>query len=86
VGEIFLGVPSVDTREIQTQVLVENGETIVLGGVYETETIKSVAKTPFLGDIPYLGGFFKRTIHADEKTELLVFITPTLIETFAHNK
>lgn len=80
VGEIFLGIPSVDTREIQTQVLVENGETIVLGGVYERETVESIAKTPFLGDIPYLGSLFKRTSKQDEKTELLIFITPKLIK------
>lgn len=80
VGEIFAGVPSVDTREIQTQVLVENGETIVLGGVYEQELIESVSKTPFLGDIPYIGALFKRTIRQDEKTELLIFITPKLIK------
>jgi type IV pilus assembly protein PilQ len=80
VGQIFLGVPSIDTREIQTQVLVENGETIVLGGVYERVTIESVSKTPILGDIPYLGALFKRTLKQDEKTELLIFITPRLIK------
>ncbi len=80
VGEIFLGVPSVDTREIQTQVLVENGETVVLGGVYERETIENVSKTPFLGDIPVLGELFKRKTKEDDKTELLIFITPKLIK------
>lgn len=80
VGEIFLGVPSVDTREIQTQVLVENGETIVLGGVYEVETVNAVAKTPFLGDLPFVGKLFKRTEEMEEKTELLIFITPKLIK------
>ena len=80
VGEVFLGIPSVDTREIQTQVLVENGETIVLGGVYERESVESVSKTPLLGDIPVLGSLFKRTIKSDEKTELLIFITPKLIK------
>jgi len=80
VGQVFLGIPSIDTREIQTQVLVENGETIVLGGVYERETIESVSKTPLLGDIPVLGALFKRTIKSDEKTELLIFITPKLIK------
>jgi len=80
VGEIFLGIPSIDTREIQTQVLVENGETIVLGGIYERETVENVSKTPFLGDIPYLGALFTRTEKKDEKTELLIFITPKLIK------
>lgn len=73
-------VPAVDTREIQTQVLVENGETIVLGGVYETTERNNVAKTPFLGDIPFIGALFKRTEKVDEKTELLIFITPKLIK------
>lgn len=80
VGEIFAGVPSVDTREIQTQVLVENGETIVLGGVYETESIDQTSKTPLLGDIPFLGRLFKRTEKSEEKTELLIFITPKLVK------
>jgi len=80
VGEIFLGIPSIDTNEIQTQVLVENGETIVLGGVFERKQTEQVAKTPFLGDIPYLGALFKNTSTQDEKTELLIFITPKLIK------
>jgi len=80
VGEIFLGIPSVDTREIQTQVLVENGETIVLGGVYERETVENISKTPLLGDIPVLGELFKRKTKQDDKTELLIFITPKLIK------
>jgi type IV pilus assembly protein PilQ len=73
-------VPAIDTREIQTQVLVENGETIVLGGIYETTTSTTTSKTPFLGDIPYIGSLFKRTNNVDEKTELLIFITPRLIK------
>jgi len=73
-------VPSIDTREIQTQVLVANGETVVLGGVYEREDVVNVSKTPFLGDIPYLGALFKYTQKKDEKTELLIFITPKLIK------
>jgi len=80
VGQIFAGIPSIDTREIQTQVLVENGETIVLGGVYERNKVENVSKTPFLGDIPVLGKLFTRTTKTDEKTELLIFITPKLIK------
>ncbi len=80
VGEIFAGVPSVDTRSIETQVLVENGETIVLGGVYDISTVESVSKTPFLGDLPYVGRLFKRTTKSKEKSELLIFITPKLIK------
>lgn len=73
-------VPAVDTNEIETQVLVENGETIVLGGVYETTNRENVSKTPFLGDLPYVGRLFKRTENLEEKTELLIFITPKLIK------
>lgn len=80
VGQIFGGVPSIDTREIQTQVLVENGETIVLGGVYELSSVDSTSKTPLLGDIPFLGRLFKRTQKEETKTELLIFITPRLIK------
>jgi len=80
VGVIFNGVPSVDTTEIETQVLVENGETIVLGGIFERETVSTVSKTPFLGDLPYVGKLFKREEETDQKTELLIFITPRLIK------
>ncbi|MEH6358305.1 MAG: type IV pilus secretin PilQ [Pseudomonadales bacterium] len=80
VGELFLGIPSINTRSVETQVLVENGETIVLGGVYERNTVESTDKTPFLGDIPFIGALFKRTTKSDAKDELLIFITPKLIK------
>jgi len=80
VGDVIANIPSINTRQIQTQVLVENGETIVLGGVYERNTIETIDKTPFLGDIPYLGALFTRTITSDDKVELLIFITPRLIK------
>ena len=85
IGQIFIGrggneFPAIDTNEIQTQVLVENGETIVLGGVYEIEKVDQEAKTPLLGDIPVLGRLFKRTTKREDKTELLIFITPKLIK------
>ena len=79
VGAVFNGVPSINTNSIQTQVLVDNGETIVLGGVYTTQTTSSVTKTPILGDLPYLGRFFRRETKSDDKQELLIFITPRLI-------
>ena len=79
VGEIFNGVPSIDTNQIKTQVLVDNGQTVVLGGIFTTEKTRSVVKTPFLGDIPYLGRLFKRTSERDDKQELLIFITPRII-------
>ena len=79
VGEIFNGVPSIDTNQIKTQVLVDNGQTVVLGGIFTTEKTRSVVKPPFLGDIPYLGRLFKRTSERDDKQELLIFITPRII-------
>jgi len=79
VGTVFNGVPSINTNEIQTQVLVDNGQTIVLGGIFQTDKNISVTKTPFLGDIPYIGRLFTRTVERDDKQELLIFITPRII-------
>lgn len=72
-------VPIISTNEISTQVLVENGETIVLGGVFKQTQSKSVTKVPLLGDIPYVGSLFRKTTNQDSKEELLVFITPRII-------
>ncbi len=80
VGASFGGVPSIDTRTLKTQVLAENGETIVLGGIYEQTTRTDVTKVPLIGDIPILGNLFKSTRKRDEKTELLIFITPRIIK------
>lgn len=79
VGQVFNGVPSINTNEIQTEVLVDNGQTVVLGGIFQVDKNVSTTKTPFLGDIPYLGRLFKRTIERDDKQELLIFITPKII-------
>jgi type IV pilus assembly protein PilQ len=79
VGAVFNGVPSINTNSIQTQVLVHNGETIVLGGIFTTQVTESTTKTPFFGDLPYVGRFFRRTTESDDKQELLIFITPRLI-------
>lgn len=67
VGQVFNGVPSIDTNEIQTEVLVDNGQTVVLGGIFQVDKNISTTKTPILGDIPYLGRLFKRTIDRDDK-------------------
>ncbi len=80
VGQVFNGVPSIDTTAIATRVLVENGQTLVLGGMFRTDRNFSVTKTPLLGDIPYLGRLFRRTIERDDKQELLIFITPRIID------
>jgi len=79
VGAVFNGVPSINTNSIQTEVLVHNGETIVLGGIFTTQITESTTKTPFFGDLPYVGRFFRRTTESDDKQELLIFITPRLI-------
>ena len=63
-----------------TQVLVNNGDTVVLGGIYETERGKTVTKVPLLGDIPGIGFMFRNTISQDDKAELLVFVTPKIIK------
>lgn len=76
----ILGVPAINTRSVTTQVLVDNGETVVLGGVYNARDTKSVDKTPFFGDLPYLGFLFKRTDVDSSKSELLIFITPKIIK------
>ena len=79
-GEVTAGIPAINTNEVTTQVLVGNGETVVLGGIFQSEVTTTTTKTPFLGDIPYLGRLFKRTEHVDERSELLIFITPKIIK------
>jgi type IV pilus assembly protein PilQ len=72
-------IPTIDTTQLTTQVLVGNGETVVLGGVFRTEDVESVAKVPFFGDIPYVGRLFKNTTKQQTKTETLIFITPRIL-------
>jgi type IV pilus assembly protein PilQ len=73
-------VPSIDTREAKTKVLVKNGETLVIGGIYETESQDRTDGIPWLMRIPVLGWLFKNQSTSMEKKELLIFITPTVIE------
>ncbi len=80
VGQVFNGVPSINTNEIETQVLVNDGQTLVLGGIFQTDKNISTTKTPFLGDLPYIGRLFRRTLERDDKQELLIFITPRIIQ------
>lgn len=85
VGELVIAtglggqVPTIDTTELQTRVLVSNGETVVLGGVYDQLDIESETKVPLLGDIPFLGRLFKNTSVTREKQETLIFITPRIL-------
>ncbi len=80
VGTIFSGIPSIDTNNLITQVLVENGETVVLGGVYETTETNNRGSIPLLGDIPMVGVLFRNKTKTQKKKELLVFITPQIID------
>jgi len=80
VGAIFAGVPSINTKEVKTQVLVKNGDTVVLGGVYEQETNNSVTRVPFFGDLPLIGALFRSTSNIDNKSELLIFVTPKILK------
>jgi type IV pilus assembly protein PilQ len=70
---------AIDTQEISTQVLVENGETIVLGGIFQQTSTDDVAKVPLLGDLPFVGNLFKNTQRINEKRELLIFVTPKIL-------
>ena len=72
-------VPEIATREINTAVLVDDGQTVVIGGVYEFTDANSVAKVPFLGDVPFLGNLFKKRSRSKEKAELLIFLTPKVM-------
>ena len=80
VGNIFAGVPSINTKKVDTQVLVDNGGTVVIGGVYTQDESDSTSKVPGLGDIPILGWLFKNNTKAKSKKELLVFITPKILK------
>ena len=79
VGALYRDVPSIDTKNLTTVIAVNNGETAVLGGIYEEIVRNDDSKVPFLGDLPVIGHVFKNTKKTDEKTELLIFITPRII-------
>jgi type IV pilus assembly protein PilQ len=72
-------VPQIDTREINTSVLVDNGQTVVLGGIYEITKQNTANKVPGLGDIPGLGVLFRSTSRESDKAELLIFVTPRIL-------
>jgi len=73
------GELTINKNEINTNVLVDNGETVVLGGIFEQQTQNSQTKVPFLGDIPYLGRLFRKDVKSDNKRELLIFVTPRIV-------
>ena len=73
-------IPTINTRQVTTQVLVDNGETVVLGGVYEQTSTNNTQRVPFFGDLPYVGFLFKKTDKTDNKRELLIFVTPKILQ------
>ncbi|MDM1323458.1 type IV pilus secretin PilQ family protein [Acinetobacter pseudolwoffii] len=73
-GEYYL-----NKNQLNTNVLVENGETVVLGGIFEQQTVNQQTKVPFLGDIPYVGRLFRKDLKSDNKRELLIFVTPRIV-------
>jgi len=75
-----LSAPSIDTREVQSQLLVDNGQTVVLGGIYETIQSDQVSRVPFFSDLPIVGNLFKTTRKVDDRTELLIFVTPKILQ------
>lgn len=72
-------IPTIDTREINTSVLVDNGQTVVLGGIYEINKANTITKVPGLGDIPGIGMLFRSTSRSNKKAELLIFVTPRIL-------
>ncbi len=78
-GATPTGQYTINKNEINTNVLVDNGETVVLGGIFEQQTINQQTKVPFLGDIPYLGRLFRKDVKSDNKSELLIFVTPRIV-------
>jgi type IV pilus assembly protein PilQ len=80
VGQNTTAGPSIDTKHVRTSVLVENGGTVVIGGIYTQEDTSQVNKIPFFGDLPYVGPLFRNYYRQDNKTELLVFLTPRVVD------
>lgn len=83
-GQFVVGVgggqiPAIDSSEIRTRVVVNDGETVVLGGILETERRETVKKVPLLGDVPIFGHLFKTTDRVNNKDELLIFVTPKIV-------
>lgn len=79
-GEVVNGVPGINTREVQTKILVANGETVVLGGIYQQEKTKRVDRIPVLGNLPGIGWLFRNKHTSDLRNELMIFVTPKIIE------
>jgi len=81
VGQNTLSGPAIDTKQISTEVLVENGGTVVIGGIYTQDERSTTTKVPVLGDLPYIGFMFKNNQRVDDRRELLIFISPKVLKT-----
>ena len=79
-ADTIAGIPTINTKNISTQVMVDNGETVVLGGIYSRSEINAIDRVPFFGDLPYVGFLFKRTSVSESKSELLIFVTPKILK------
>ncbi|CAK0777976.1 Fimbrial assembly protein PilQ [Gammaproteobacteria bacterium] len=79
-GQVTNNIPAINTKKISTEVLVDNGETLVLGGIYEQTISNDVSRVPFFGDIPVLGALFRNNSDVNNKSELLVFVTPRILK------
>ncbi|MCP4270375.1 MAG: type IV pilus secretin PilQ [Gammaproteobacteria bacterium] len=79
-GELTISGPAINTQQVTTQVLVDNGQTVVLGGIYQQRTNRDETSVPFFGDIPYLGWMFKHNADVKSKQELLIFVTPKILK------
>jgi type IV pilus assembly protein PilQ len=74
------GNPAITKREVETQVVVANGETVVLGGIYEITSLTNLESVPFFGDLPFLGNLFRNRQNINTKAELLIFVTPRVLD------
>ena len=74
------GEPAINTQSVHTQVLVDNGETLVIGGIYHHDNNRQLVRTPFFGDLPYVGRLFQNRSNTSERRELLVFVTPRILD------
>lgn len=79
IGELTPSGPAINTQTVSTQVLVDNGETVVLGGIYQRTKKHSVERVPFFGELPLIGWLFRNTTRVNDKSELLIFVTPTIL-------
>lgn len=87
VGETAVnGQPTINTNHLQTNVLVDDGQTVVLGGIFQNQIASSTTKVPFLGDLPYLGRLFRHTLQSNNKQEMLIFVTPRLVNNASKNQ